>query len=141
MESAPKRRRIQRSESPVYKLDDQDDSYEPYVPVAQRREAKLAKLSSLGTNADRERAKKQLQESEERRDEEEEEVKRREKVRNERTLLMEAQEVHSKKADEGTYTVLLAYLSMFTLFHRCKKDPGRKDRGSRCRDTGCNCQS
>jgi ATP-dependent RNA helicase DDX41 len=127
MESAPKRRRIQRSKSPVYKLDDDDDSYEPYIPVAQRREAKLAKLNSWGTNAEKERAKKQLEEMEERRDEEEEEVKRREKARKERTLLMEAQEVHSKKADEGGYTIYL-YLSMFlTVFYRCEKDPGGKD--------------
>lgn len=103
MESAPKRRRVQRSESPTYKLDDEDDSYELYVPVAQRREAKLAKLSSWGTNADKERAKKQLEELEERKDEEEEEARRREKARKERTLLMEAQEVHSKKAEEGVY--------------------------------------
>lgn len=100
-ESDSKRRRIQRSESPTYKLDDEDDSYEPYVPVAQRREAKLAKLTSWGTNSEKDRAKKQQEELDERRDEEEEEARRREKSRKERTLLMEAQEVHSKKAEEG----------------------------------------
>ncbi|KIM87685.1 hypothetical protein PILCRDRAFT_815266 [Piloderma croceum F 1598] len=101
MESAPKRRRIQRSQSPTYyELDDQDDSYEPYIPVAQRREAKLAKLTSWGASSEKEKAKKQLDELEERRDEEEEEAKRKEKARKERTLLMEAQDVHSKKAEE-----------------------------------------
>jgi ATP-dependent RNA helicase DDX41 len=101
MESAPKRRRLQRSQSPTYKLDDQDDSYEPYVPVAKRRDAKLAKLTSWGTDLEKEKAKKQLDELEERKDEEEEEATRKEKARKERTLLMEAQDVHSKKAEEG----------------------------------------
>ncbi|KAL0947470.1 hypothetical protein HGRIS_013575 [Hohenbuehelia grisea] len=98
--SAPKRRRIQRSESPVYKLDDDDDSYVPYVPVAQRRQEKLEKLSSWGANAERERARKQKEEIEEREDEEKEEERRKERARKERTLLMEAQEVHSKKDSE-----------------------------------------
>ncbi|KZP29981.1 DEAD-domain-containing protein, partial [Athelia psychrophila] len=101
-ESASKRRRVQRAESPTYQLDGEDDSYEPYVPVAQRREAKLAKLSSWGTNAEKDRAKKQLDELQEQKDEEEEEQKRKEKSRKERTLLMEAQEVHSKKAEEDS---------------------------------------
>ena len=94
----------QRSESPTYKLDDEDeDSYEPYIPVVQRREAQLAKLTSLGASSEKDRARKQQEELDERRDEEEEEVRRREKARKERTLLMEAQEVHSKKAEEGEH--------------------------------------
>lgn len=101
MESAPKRRRIQRSVSPTYNLDIQEDDYQPYVPVAQRREQKLAKLSSWGAHAEKSRAKKQ-EEQEEREDaEREEEERKREKARKERTLLMEAQEVHSQKALEG----------------------------------------
>ncbi|KIJ69637.1 hypothetical protein HYDPIDRAFT_185318 [Hydnomerulius pinastri MD-312] len=101
-ESAPKRRRIQRTPSPpLYSLDDQDDSYEPYIPVAQRREAKLAKLNALSsTNSDRTTAKKQLEELLEREDEEREEERRKERARKERTLLLEAQDVHSKKAAE-----------------------------------------
>lgn len=99
-ESAPKRRRIQRSPSPEFKLDDTED-YVPYVPVAQRKQAKLAKLSSWGPNADKEKAKRLQQEKEEREDEEAEEERRKERARKERTLLMEAQEVHSKKALEG----------------------------------------
>lgn len=114
-ESASKRRRIQRSESPTYKLDDEDDSYEPYIPVAQRREAKLAKLSALGANSEKYRAKKQQEELDERRDEEEEEVRRRERVRKERTLLMEAQEVHSKKAEEGESRVTRPTTVLFSL--------------------------
>ena len=122
MESAPKRRRVQqRSQSPNYELNDQDDSYEPYVPVAQRREAKLAKLTSWGATVDKERAKKQLEELEERKDEEEEEAKRKEMARKERTLLMEAQDVHSKKAEEGKFDPLVCFL-ILTLQFRCEKD-------------------
>jgi ATP-dependent RNA helicase DDX41 len=100
MESPPKRRRVQRSPSPEPNLDDPGDDYEPYVPVAKRREQKLAKLSSWGANADRAKAKKLQQEQDERQDAEREEERRKEKVRRERTLLMEAQEVHLKKAAE-----------------------------------------
>ena len=103
MESAPKRRRISRSPSPTYKYDDDDDNYVPYVPVAQRREAKLAKLSSLSTISDRTKAKKQLEELLEREDAEREEERQREKARKERPLLMEAQEVHERKAAESAY--------------------------------------
>ncbi|OJA11600.1 hypothetical protein AZE42_01960 [Rhizopogon vesiculosus] len=101
MESTPKRRRISRSPSPTYKLDDEDDDYVPYVPVAQRREAKLAKLSSLSTVSDRTKARKQLEELLEREDAEREEEHQREKTRKERPLLMEAQEVHERKAAEN----------------------------------------
>ena len=95
-----KRRRTQRSPSPPqYTLDD-DDSYEPYIPVAQRRQAKLAKLTSWGASGDKPDAQKQQEQ--EREDEEREEERQREKARKERTLLMEAQEVHDRKAAEGT---------------------------------------
>lgn len=109
--SATKRRRVQREPSPPqYTLDD-DDSYEPYVPVAQRRQAKLAKLQSFGANADKDKAKEQQMEVDEREDEEREEERRRERARKERTLLMEAQEVHDKKAVEGTspLSLLVSY--------------------------------
>ncbi|EPQ58533.1 P-loop containing nucleoside triphosphate hydrolase protein [Gloeophyllum trabeum ATCC 11539] len=98
-ESAPKRRRVTRSPSPekYYNL---DESYEPYVPIAQRRQAKLAKLSSLGAASDKEKAKRAQEEADERADEEREEELRKEKARRERTLLMEAQEVHNRKAAE-----------------------------------------
>ncbi|PIL23700.1 transporter [Ganoderma sinense ZZ0214-1] len=99
-EPAYKRARIQPSPSPVYKLDDEDDSYEPYVPVAQRRQAKLAKLTSWGANAEKEKARRLQEEQDDRDDEEREEERRREKARKERTLLMEAQEVHDRKAAE-----------------------------------------
>lgn len=108
-DSTQKRRRIQRSPSPpVYKLDDGDDTYEPYVPVAQRRQAKLAKLSALSSTSDREKAKHQLEELLEKEDAEREEERRREGARKERTLLLEAQEVHSRKAAEGAR---LAFIS------------------------------
>ncbi|KAJ7632319.1 P-loop containing nucleoside triphosphate hydrolase protein [Roridomyces roridus] len=96
MQSQPKRRRVERSPSPTYNLDD-EDGYEPYVPVAQRRQEKLARLSSWRTPSD----KKQQDDIEEREDEEKEEERRRERARKERTLLMEAQDVHSRKAVEG----------------------------------------
>ncbi|PSS30919.1 hypothetical protein PHLCEN_2v2544 [Hermanssonia centrifuga] len=97
--TSTKRRRVQRSPSPQYKIED-DDSYEPYVPVAQRRQAKLAKLTSWGTNNEKDKAKLQQEEEEEKEDEEREEERRKERARKERTLLMEAQEVHDKRAVE-----------------------------------------
>jgi ATP-dependent RNA helicase DDX41 len=101
MQSQPKRRRVERSPSPTYKLDDEDDSYEPYVSVSQRRKEKLAKLSSWAAPTEKQKAKKQQEELEEREDAEKEEERRKERARKERTLLMEAQEVHSRKATEG----------------------------------------
>ncbi|KAI0085390.1 P-loop containing nucleoside triphosphate hydrolase protein [Irpex rosettiformis] len=100
-QSVAKRRRVQRSPTPEYKLDDDDgDSYVPYVPVAQRRQAKLAKLTSWGANPDKGKASRQEEEQEEKEGEEREEERLREKARKERTLLMEAQEVHDRKAAE-----------------------------------------
>ncbi|EIN07632.1 DEAD-domain-containing protein [Punctularia strigosozonata HHB-11173 SS5] len=98
-ESTYKRRRIERSPSPTFKLE--DDTYEPYVPVAQRRNAKLAKLAARsGLESEREKARREQQEQDEREDALREEERLREKARKERTLLQEAQEVHSKKAAE-----------------------------------------
>ncbi|TFY82145.1 hypothetical protein EWM64_g1873 [Hericium alpestre] len=97
LEQPTTRRRRERSPSPVYNLNDED--YEPYIPVAQRRHAKLAKLQSRGTTADVASAR-QSQEKDERDEEEREEERRREKTRKEQTLLMQAQEVHLKKATE-----------------------------------------
>ncbi|CAL1703889.1 unnamed protein product [Somion occarium] len=100
MELPQKRRRVERSPSPVYKLDYDGDDFQPYIPVAQRREAKLAKLTSWGASTDKDKSKRLQQEQEEREDEEREEERRREKERKQRTLLMEAQEVHDKRAAE-----------------------------------------
>lgn len=100
---------MQCSLSPVYKLDDEDDTYEPYIPVAQRREAKLAKLVNRGASAGQQslQVQKKLQdEREKERAEASEEEIRREKARKDRTLLAEAQEVHSKKAAEGALSFL-----------------------------------
>ena len=101
------KRRGVRSPSPVYNLDDQDN-YEPYVPIAKRRQDKIAKLSSWGINAGKPKTKKQQEEADEREDALKEEELRREKARKERTLLIEAQEVHLQKAAQG----LLSSLSM-----------------------------
>ncbi|KAJ8517434.1 hypothetical protein ONZ45_g5372 [Pleurotus djamor] len=102
MDSASKRRRVQRSPSPVYKLDDQDDDYVPYVSVAQRRQEKLAKLTSWSSTSGKHRSRKLSEERAEREDAEKEEERARELARKERTLLMEAQEVHSKKDMEDS---------------------------------------
>ena len=90
-----------RSPSPTYKLDDEDDTYEPYIPVAQRRQERLAKLSSLGFNSTKKVAKRLQEEQQEREDAQQEEEIKKEKARKERLLLVEAQEVQKKKATEG----------------------------------------
>lgn len=101
-EPLPKRRRQQHSPSPRVGLDgDAEDDYEPYVPVAQRRQAKLAVFAARGSNINNQRSTTN-QESDAAPHVDEEEERRRERERNERTLLMEAQEVHRKKAVEGT---------------------------------------
>lgn len=100
MESIQRRRA--RSPSPVYNLDAEDDTYEPYIPIDQRRKERLAKLSSLGVNNEKGSVKKAQDELDEREDAQREEEVRREKARKERTLLLEAQEVHLKKAAEGS---------------------------------------
>lgn len=104
MESSHKRRRlIQRSPSPQYKLDDDDnDDYEPYVPVALRRQEKLAKLSSW-TKTSKGGLASTSEDRDELQDEDEEEISR-ERLRKDRTLLAEAQEVHLKKAAEGAFS-------------------------------------
>jgi ATP-dependent RNA helicase DDX41 len=103
MEPSHKRRRlVQRSPSPQYKLDDEENvDYEPYVPVAQRRQEKLAKLSSWAKSLNKRGIISTTEDRpEELQDEDEEEI-RRETLRKDRTLLAEAQEVHLKKAAEG----------------------------------------
>lgn len=135
MESAPKRRRVERSLSPTYKLDDEDDSFEQYIPVSQRRQQKLAKLTSWGTTNEKQRARKQQEEIDEREDAQKEEELRREKARMERTLLMEAQEVHSKKAVEGARQLDIYELSS-SWCNRFEENRERKGRRSRRRDFG-----
>lgn len=97
MDHSSKRRRLERSPSPD-PID--EDNYVPYVSFARRRQEKLAKLAIHGSNPDRERSRRQ-QELEEREDELKEDELRKERERRERTLLVEAQEVHSRKAVEG----------------------------------------
>lgn len=97
---SPKHRRIEAERE----LSPDDDDYVPYVPVAQRRQQKLAQFATRG-QAQSAAILKSLREQEEREqqgDEEREEEKRRERLRKERTLLEEAQEVMKKKAVEGT---------------------------------------
>lgn len=103
MEPSHKRRRLQRSPSPQYKFDDEENEhYEPYVPVAQRRQEKLAKLSSWAKTSDRRGLVSTPEDQTDELNGEDEEEVRREKSRKDRTLLAEAQEVHLKKATEGS---------------------------------------
>ncbi|KAF7295193.1 DEAD-box ATP-dependent RNA helicase 35 [Mycena indigotica] len=96
MSSSSKRRRVERSPTPTYNL---DDDYEPYIPVAQRRKEKLAKLTSW-TGPTTQTTVNKRQELEDNEDVEREEERMREIERRERTLLVEAQEVLSRKAAE-----------------------------------------
>jgi ATP-dependent RNA helicase DDX41 len=105
-ENPPSRRRPRSPSPQQYSLDADDDTYEPYVPVAQRRQAKLARFSSRIIDSESEREKKEREESEERYDAEKEEENRRERARRERTLLIEAEEVNTKKALEGVWSLL-----------------------------------
>ena len=62
----------------------------------------MAKLTTWSGNRDASRSKRALAEALEREEaENEEEERRKEKARIERTLLLEAQEVHLRKAAEG----------------------------------------
>lgn len=109
--SSPKRRRIDTEDE--FKLEDDDDNYVPYVPVAQRRQAKLAQLANRGQTRATSSVPKVSDEDaarEAREDAEREEERRRERFRKERTLLEEAQEVHKRQAEEGEQTVV-AYMS------------------------------
>jgi ATP-dependent RNA helicase DDX41 len=112
-----KRHHIQRSPSPSFKLDDEDDSYEPYVPVAQRRRQKMAKLYV---------EKQQKEDLDDNEDAQREEELRKEKARMERTLLIEAQEVHSKKAVEGMFYMLDSSYQVIHLFRDLKKTASEK---------------
>ena len=121
MERTTKRRRVNRSPSPAYKLDD-EDTYEPYVSVAERRQARLAKLSNRGANAGQQQPLQDPQDQrDKRRDEDSDEEVLRERARKDRTLLVEAQEVHSKKAAEGTCRSLRAH-GRLLVFVRCTED-------------------
>jgi len=102
----------------------QDDSYEPYIPVAQRREAKLAKFLTRG-NTEKEGSKKP-EEIEVWEDAEREEENRREKARKERTLLVEAEEVHSKKAIEGKCSLCRLCQWLTSLCIDAQKTEGEK---------------
>jgi len=129
MEPSHKRRRLlQRSPSPQYKLDDEENGdYEPYVPVAQRRQEKLAMLSSWAKTSDKrdptyapEDRTDQLQ------DEDEEEI-RREKLRKDRTLLAEAQEVHLKKAAEGACSSCFPLTPVYHILDAVKTEAEKQE--------------
>jgi ATP-dependent RNA helicase DDX41 len=100
----------------VYKLDDEADDYVPYVPVAERRREKLAKLAARGSEND------SVKQDEKAADEAREAERRRERERRQKILLVEAQAVHSQKAAEGTYR----FARLDSNLPRCQKNPGRK---------------
>lgn len=124
MEPSHKRRRlVQRSPSPQYKLDDEEnDDYEPYVPVAQRRQEKLAKLSSWAKTLNKRGLTSTTEDQTDELQHEDEEEIRREKLRKDRTLLAEAQEVHLKKAAEGTCSPSLPETLAYSRYSRCHED-------------------
>ena len=95
---SPKRRRLDDDSKGE---DEDEDDYTPYVPVAQRRQALVSRLSNRQSESATQKAKREQLEREEEEDAEKEEERRRERTRKERTLLEQAQEVHKKKADEG----------------------------------------
>ncbi|KAG8924687.1 hypothetical protein FRC00_004818 [Tulasnella sp. 408] len=97
--SSPKRRRVDPEED---KMDEDDDNYVPYVPVAKRKQALVSKLTERKTETPAQKAKREQEEREEAEDAEKEEERRREKARKERTLLEEAQDVHKRKAEEDS---------------------------------------
>jgi hypothetical protein len=113
--SPTKTRRLEeRADEPLYKLDDEDDNYVPYVPVKQRKQQRLQQLASRGgAEGNSQEEKRKKEDEEEKEDEELEELKRREKVRKERTLLLEAQEVKARKALEGQRSRPKLYSSDF----------------------------
>lgn len=121
----PKRRRVRSPSPPPHEED--DDNYVPYVPIARRREEKLAKLQSWGVRSGKDRAKKPEDEAAEKEDELKEEELRREKTRKERTLLVEAQQVHLKKAAEGMLCPASAPRGI-TYFSRFKENCGPESR-------------
>jgi ATP-dependent RNA helicase DDX41 len=93
--------RQQRSHSPTYKLDDESEAYEPYIPVIKRRQEKLAKLTSWSSHGEKDKPRKDdASQEHDLGDFEREDELRRERTRKERTLLIEAQEVHLRKAAE-----------------------------------------
>lgn len=77
-------------------MEEEDDSYTPYVPLSVRREARFQSLAQKGG-----KEAQVLTDIEALRAEAEEEAARkREKARRERTLLDNAQEVKRRKAEE-----------------------------------------
>jgi ATP-dependent RNA helicase DDX41 len=73
------------------------EDYTPYIPVAKRRKQLFTKLEARKNKTTEEIQR----EKEERAREEEDEERIKEKLRRERTLLQQAQEVKERKALEG----------------------------------------
>ncbi|KAG9018914.1 DEAD-box ATP-dependent RNA helicase 35 [Tulasnella sp. 427] len=96
---SPKRRRVDQEED---RMDEDDDHYVPYVPVAKRKQALVSKLTERKTETPAQKAKREQEEREEAEDAEKEQERLREKARKERTLLEEAQDVHKRKAEEDS---------------------------------------
>ena len=91
---------VTSNDTTTYNLDD-DDDYEPYIPIAQRKQAKLNSLLKRGAIGGDSRTSQTSQPQPEADEEEDDEDTRREQARRERALLLEAQAVQAKKAAEG----------------------------------------
>ena len=117
--SGRRRRDVSPETEQRYSLVDGDE-YEPYIPVAERRQIQLAKIGNRGLtktsspnpNSLRDNGR-EWDEEEEGKEEEGERLK--EKLRKERTLLEEAQEVHRKKDIEGMFSTINGFIFIFDL--------------------------
>jgi ATP-dependent RNA helicase DDX41 len=126
---AAKRRRTARSLSPVYNLNE-DEDYQPYIPVEKRRQERLSLLKNRrGPETKQERDRREREEREEDEANEREEERQKEKVRRERALLLEAQEVHLRKAAEGKHKSCCLNDFPYS-FVRCKENRSRTSRRS-----------
>jgi ATP-dependent RNA helicase DDX41 len=83
---------MSRTDEPELKLDD-DDDYEPYVPVHKRQQQRFSRFMARQASG--------LKQTEEADEEARREEARRERVRRESTLLLEAQKVHERRAVEN----------------------------------------
>ena len=88
------------------------EDYKPYIPVAKRRKQLLSKLEAKKVADELPKEREQRE-----RDEVDTEEREREKIRRERTLLQQAQEVKERRAIEGEhqFSVALRVEAMLSL--------------------------
>ena len=130
---------VNTADTPTYSLDDDNDDYEPYVPIAQRKQAKLNSLLKRGAIGGDTRTSQTAQSQTEADDEDEEDAKK-EQARRERALLLEAQAVHMKKAAEGDCPISCATKGIMVERSRCSKNGDGEAGGGRRRNPEGNCE-